>query len=133
MLLKCCVCQHPCGKINLVSNHHARMHKCVFSIFDWKYLLGGNLFQKNQNCQFKLKFSTQTNLDMQNSIGMFTFPGKIPFSGNFGPKNQDFQKLGSQTNSNKLNSMVVFTFSALNRKSPICTNLVQKIKIVCLS
>ena len=95
MLLKCCVCQHPCGKINLVSNHHARMHKYVFSIFDWKYLLGANLFQKNQNCQFKLKFSTWTNLDMQNSIGMFTFPGKIPFSGNFGPKNQDFQKLVS--------------------------------------
>ena len=34
---------------------------------------------KNQNCGFRLKFGIQTNPNMQNSIGMFTFLG-------FGPK-----------------------------------------------
>ena len=29
--------------------------------------------QKNQNCQFKLKFGTKTNLNMRSSMMMFTF------------------------------------------------------------
>ena len=32
-----------------------------------------NLFQKNQNCQFILKFGTWTNSNMQNSMAMFNF------------------------------------------------------------
>ena len=28
---------------------------------------------KNENCYFKLKFGTQTNLNMQNSMGVLTF------------------------------------------------------------
>ena len=33
----------------------------------------GKFGPKNQNCQFKLKFGTRTNSDMQNSLVMFTF------------------------------------------------------------
>ena len=55
----------------------------------------GKLGQKNQSCQFKLKFGTYTNSNMQNS-------------------------------------MVVFTFSVLDRKHPFWENMVQKIKIVSL-
>ena len=33
----------------------------------------GKLGPKNQNCQFKLKFGTYTNLHMQNSMVMLTF------------------------------------------------------------
>ena len=33
----------------------------------------GKSGQKNQNCQFKLKFGTKTNLNLQNSMMMFTF------------------------------------------------------------
>ena len=42
------------------------------SVFNWKYLFWVNLFQ-NQNYQFKLKFGTKTNLNMQNSMVMLTF------------------------------------------------------------
>ena len=33
----------------------------------------GKTGQKNQNCQVKMKFGTKTNLNMQNSMAMFTF------------------------------------------------------------
>ena len=33
----------------------------------------GKSVQKNQNCQFELKFGTKTNLNMWNSMMMFTF------------------------------------------------------------
>ena len=33
----------------------------------------GKSGQKNQNCQFKLKFGTKTNLNKQNSMMMFNF------------------------------------------------------------
>ena len=35
----------------------------------------GKSGQKNQNCQFKLKFVTKTNLNKQNSMMMFTLSG----------------------------------------------------------
>ena len=38
-----------------------------------------------------------------------------------------------ETNSNMLNSMVVFIFSILNGKHSFSANLVEKIKIVSLS
>ena len=66
----------------------------TFSLFDHKYLFLGKFGPKNQNCQFQLKFGTQTNLNMQNS-------------------------------------MVVFTFSALDQKNPFWGNFVQKSKIAC--
>ena len=33
----------------------------------------GKSSQKNQNCQFKLKFGTKTNLNKRNSMMMFNF------------------------------------------------------------
>ena len=56
-----------------------------FSIFDWKYSFFCKLGPKNQNCQFKVKFGTQTNFNMQNSMVVFTFSvleRKHPFSAN---------------------------------------------------
>ena len=35
--------------------------------------IGANLVKKYQNCKFKLKFSTKTNLNLWNSTMMFTF------------------------------------------------------------
>ena len=60
-------------KFNIVSNDHGRTHKCSFSVFDRKFPFWANLIKKNQNCQFDLKFGTKTNLNMQNSMVMFTF------------------------------------------------------------
>ena len=42
-------------------------------------------------------------------------------------------KLGASTNSKMMNSIVMFTFSVLDRKYPFWPNLVQNIKIVSLS
>ena len=45
----------------------------IFSVLDQKNLFCANLVKKNQNCQFKLKFGTKTNLNKRNSMMMFTF------------------------------------------------------------
>ena len=42
-----------------------------FFVLDQKNPFWANLVKKNQNCQFKLKFGTKTNLNMRNSM-MFT-------------------------------------------------------------
>ena len=49
--------------------------------------------QKNQNYQFKLKFGTETNLNMQNLVLclFFSFRQETTFLGKFGPKNQSCQ------------------------------------------
>ena len=111
------------------------------SLLDWLFCsvvpFLGKFGQKTQNCQFKLKFGTQTNSNMQNSMVMFTFSlfdWKYLFWVNLVQKNQNCQfelKFGTQTNFNMQNSMVVFTFSVLDQKNPFLANLVQKIKIVC--
>ena len=48
------------------------MAKLISSVLDRKYLFG-KFGPKNQNCHFKFKFGTQTNLSMQNSMMMLTF------------------------------------------------------------
>ena len=56
----------------------------------------GKFGPKNENCQFQLKFDTQSNSNMKNSMVMFT-----PFYGKFVSKNQDCVlklKFGTQTN-----------------------------------
>ena len=40
----------------------------TFSIFDHKYLSWANFGPNIQNCLFKVKFDTKTNLNIQNSI-----------------------------------------------------------------
>ena len=69
-------------------------------------------------------------------VHFFHFRLELHFLHKFGPKNQKCLlkvKFDSYTNSNMQNSVVVFTFSALDLKYLFCTNVVQKIKIVNLS
>ena len=72
----------------------------------------GKFGPRNENCHFKLKFGTYTNLNIQNSMVMFIFFLfvcfwlEIPFLGKFCPKSQYYQlklKLGTYTNSNMQN------------------------------
>ena len=44
----------------------------AYSVLDWKYPFWINLV-KTENCQFKLKFGTEANWNMPNSMMMFTF------------------------------------------------------------
>ena len=44
----------------------------TFCVLDGNNLLG-KFGPKNLNCWFKLKFGTQSNLNMQNSVALFTF------------------------------------------------------------
>ena len=44
----------------------------TFSVLDQQNSFWANLV-KNQNCQFKLKFGTYTNSNMQNSMALLTF------------------------------------------------------------
>ena len=98
-----------------------------------------NLGPKNRNCQFKLRFVTTTNSNMQNSMALFTFSvsdRKQPFWVNLVQKNWTCQfklKFGNRTNLNMQNSMVMFNFSILDWKNLFWANFVQKIKIVNLS
>ena len=55
------------------SNRQNKMMQFTFSVFKRKCLFWVNLTKKYQNCQFKLKFVTQTNSNMQNSMVLFTF------------------------------------------------------------
>ena len=62
---------------------------------------------------------------------LFTF-SVLDFLGKFSLKNQNYQfklKFGSQNNSNRQNSMVLFTFSVLDAKQPFWATLVQKLKL----
>ena len=61
----------------------------------------GKSYKKNQNCQFKLKLGTKTNLNMRNSLMMFTFSV-------FG------HKCLSWANLVHLNTMVLTNFEVLN-------------------
>ena len=66
----------------------------TLSFFDWKIPFLGKLGPKAHNCPFKLKFGTQTNSNMQNSMAVFTFSvldKKHSFLGKFGLKNQSFK------------------------------------------
>ena len=65
-----------------------------------------------------------------------SFRPEITFLDKFGLKNKNCEfkpKHGIWINSNMQNSVVVFSFSVLDRKNPFWANLVQKIKIVSLS
>ena len=44
----------------------------TYSVSDQKHSFLGKFGPKNQNCLFKLKFGTYTNLNMQNSMAVFT-------------------------------------------------------------
>ena len=106
---------------------------------NFQFQTGNKFGPKNQYCQSELKFGTYTNLNMQNSMVVFTFSmfnRKYLFWGKFGPRNQSCQlelKFGIQTNSNMHTSMMMLTFSVFEQKYPFWTNLFQKTKIFSLS
>ena len=111
----------------------------TFSILDRKSLFGQIWSKKSQNCQFKLKCGTHTNLNMWNSMALFIFSvldRKHPFWANL------VQKI----------KVVSLSWNVVPRLIQICRihcwcsyfpfylgnslfgqNLVQKIKIVSLS
>ena len=149
-----------------------------FFVLDQKNPFWANLVKKNQNCQFKLKFGTKTNLNMRNSM-MFTlsvfdhkyltwanlvqkfktvqseicykdsfeyakFNGGVCFIsfrlkiatlfGELRQKNRNCQfklKIGTQTNSNMKNSIVVLIFFCFRPEVYFFWNFVPKIEIVC--
>ena len=45
----------------------------TFSVLEWKYSFWGKFGHKIRNCQFKLKPSTKTNPNMQNSMVILHF------------------------------------------------------------
>ena len=60
------------------------------------------------------------------------FHQKYPFLGKYSPKNQNSQfklKLGTKTNSNMQNSIVLFTFSVLDQNHPFFDKFGQKNEI----
>ena len=64
------------------------------------------------------------------------FQTKVNFWGIFGPKNENclFKlKLGIETNSNALNSVVMLSASILDQKLHLEANLVQQFAFFCLS
>ena len=92
---------------------------CVHFLWFWpeKPFFG----KSGQNCQFKLKFGTKINLNMQMSMMVFTFSvfEQICFFGKFGPKIQNclFKvKIDTNTNSNMQSSMAVSILSVLDWK-----------------
>ena len=52
---------------------YRKMGVFIFSALGQKNTFWVNLVKKNQNCQFKRKFATATNLNLRNSMMMFTF------------------------------------------------------------
>ena len=99
-------CANMLQKIKIVTSTWKLVSKLIpwwCSVFP--FLTGNTLLvkfvPKKQDCQFKLKFGTETNSSIQNSIVAITFSvfdQKISFLGRFGPKNQNYQfklKLGT--------------------------------------
>ena len=80
-----------------------------------------NLVSNDHGCMHKCNFSV--------------FDRKFPFWANLVRKIRivSLAEIGTYTDSNMQNSMVVFTFSVLDGKHPFWANLVQKITIVSLS
>ena len=87
--------------------------------------------KKNLVVFFQFKYA-----EFSGYVHFFQFRPQIPFSGKFGPKNQNCQfilKFGTLTNANMQNSMAMFNFSAFYWNYPFRVNLVQLINIVRLS
>ena len=102
-------------------------------------ILFGKFGPNIQNCLFQVKFGTQINSNMQNSVVVFTFSGfdrKYPFWLNLVPI---FTTICFSWNLVPRLIRICRTqwwysiFSVLDRKYPFWLNFVQKIKIVCLS
>ena len=105
----------------------------TFSIFNWK------IWSKKSKLSVLAKIWSLHLLEypeFNGGVHFLCFWPEISFLSKFGPKIQNCQfklKFGTETNSNKQNSMVLFTFSVFNREYPFWVSLVQKLKIVSFS
>ena len=112
----------------------------AFSVFKWKYLLG-KFGPKNQNCYFEWKFCTSLiwicrTMQKMCCVHFLCFrPVKTLFEQIWSKKkekNCQFKlKLGTKTNLNMWNAVMMFNFFVFDHKNLFWANLVQKFKIVC--
>ena len=68
-----CVCRPACGKVQYSKQRSLTQAQVRFFCFPREIAFLGKFGPKNQNCQFKLKYNTQTNSDIQNSMVTFSF------------------------------------------------------------
>ena len=120
------------------SNMQNSMVMFICSVFDQKYSFLANLVQKVKIIRWSWNLLPRLIwvCRIQWCCSLFCFLIEIHFLGKFGSKSKNYQlklKFGSCTNSNMLNSIVMFTFFVYDWKYVFWRNLVQKIKIISLS
>ena len=110
----------------------------TFSVLERKYPFWANLVQKDKivclQCSLVLRLIFNY-VEVDDDIQIFSFRLEITFLGKFGSKRQSClitMKLRALTNSNMLNSMVMFICPVLDQKYNFGSKLVQKIKTVWL-
>ena len=117
--------------------------RCSLFLFQTRKTILGQIWskrQKDQNCQFKLKFGSKTNLDMPNSMMMFTC---FAFDHTYLPLTnlvQKFKIVCSKWNLIKrliqickIQWFYLFYLLYTENSYPFWANLVQKIAFVSLS
>ena len=103
-------------------------------VFEWKDRLWVNLVKKSKlSVEAEIWYLRQfQDAEFSDAVHFFCFLVEISFLGKFGPKSQNYQlkvKFVTQTNSNMLNSMMLFTFFLFDWKRPSWANLVQIVNI----
>ena len=109
-----------------------------FFVLDHKCPFWANFVQNVKIASLRLNLVTSLirTSEFNDAVHIFRFQQKMPFLGKFAPNVQYCQfkvKLGTQTNSNMQNSMMLFTFFVCDRKCCFWTNLPKLIRIcTCL-
>ena len=109
-----------------------------FFVFEWKYSFWPILVQKFKivTLSWNLVPTLIWTCEIQWSCSFFFFWVEIPFWGKLGPKHQNSHfklKFGTDSNSSIKNSKVMLNPSVFDWKCPFWANLVQKVKLICLS
>ena len=111
----------------------------TFPVLDQKTLFG-QIWSKDQNCQFKLKFGTKTNLNLRDSMMMFTFSVFDHKYLTWANLVQNIKFVCSKWNliqrlipMCKIQWWCVFCLLETENSYPFWTNLVQNVAIVSLS
>ena len=114
------------------------MQNSMVMLIYFKNTVFGQIWSKN----IKLLFSFEIwyldkfeYAEFNDDADLSYFRLEVMVLGKFGPKCIHYfeLKFGANTNFDRLNSMMMLTFSVLNQKYTFWANLVQKIKIVILS
>ena len=117
-----CVCRPPWKKINAIRNNRGHTQRCEFSVLDRKHLCWANLAKNIKIVSLSWNLVDRPAIRIcrvQWWRSLFSvFDPQISLLGKFGPKKiyQFELKLGTYTNLNMQNSMVMFTFSIIDRK-----------------